>query len=200
MLTLIYTSGTTGPPKGVMLTHANLLGMIGGMHRAYVVAGGGKRRLVPAVRTHRRPLGLPLRRAHDLRLHDHDVRRPEGGHAGRRPGQADVLRRRPADLGEAQGGPGGDGRRPGGSGGAGEDGGRARGRDPARCAWSRRASRCRTSWRRPSRRPTSSCSPRCAPRSGSRTCSGASSAPRPRRSRCSSSSRRSGCRRARSGA
>ena len=25
MLTLIYTSGTTGPPKGVQLTHANLL-------------------------------------------------------------------------------------------------------------------------------------------------------------------------------
>ncbi len=35
VLTLIYTSGTTGPPKGVMLTHANLLGMIGGMHQAY---------------------------------------------------------------------------------------------------------------------------------------------------------------------
>ena len=25
MLTLIYTSGTTGPPKGVELTHANLM-------------------------------------------------------------------------------------------------------------------------------------------------------------------------------
>ena len=25
MLTLIYTSGTTGPPKGVELTHANML-------------------------------------------------------------------------------------------------------------------------------------------------------------------------------
>ena len=24
LLTLIYTSGTTGPPKGVMITHANL--------------------------------------------------------------------------------------------------------------------------------------------------------------------------------
>jgi long-subunit acyl-CoA synthetase (AMP-forming) len=35
VLTLIYTSGTTGPPKGVMLTHANLLGMIGAMHKAY---------------------------------------------------------------------------------------------------------------------------------------------------------------------
>ena len=25
LLTLIYTSGTTGPPKGVQLTHENLL-------------------------------------------------------------------------------------------------------------------------------------------------------------------------------
>jgi len=31
VLTLIYTSGTTGPPKGVMLTHANLLGTIRGL-------------------------------------------------------------------------------------------------------------------------------------------------------------------------
>ncbi|MEA2478618.1 MAG: long-chain acyl-CoA synthetase, partial [Thermoleophilaceae bacterium] len=29
VLTLIYTSGTTGPPKGVELTHANVLAMIG---------------------------------------------------------------------------------------------------------------------------------------------------------------------------
>ena len=31
VLTLIYTSGTTGPPKGVMLTHANILGTIRGL-------------------------------------------------------------------------------------------------------------------------------------------------------------------------
>ena len=30
LLTLIYTSGTTGPPKGVQLTHANLVAGIGG--------------------------------------------------------------------------------------------------------------------------------------------------------------------------
>src|SRR5829696_5949374 len=32
-LTLIYTSGTTGPPKGVQLTHANLLAAVRGYSR-----------------------------------------------------------------------------------------------------------------------------------------------------------------------
>jgi long-chain acyl-CoA synthetase len=31
MLTLIYTSGTTGPPKGVQLTHRNLMALVGGV-------------------------------------------------------------------------------------------------------------------------------------------------------------------------
>ncbi|HEX2359511.1 MAG TPA: AMP-dependent synthetase/ligase [Solirubrobacterales bacterium] len=31
LLTLIYTSGTTGPPKGVQLTHRNLMALVGGM-------------------------------------------------------------------------------------------------------------------------------------------------------------------------
>ena len=31
MLTLIYTSGTTGPPKGVQLTHRNLMGLTAGV-------------------------------------------------------------------------------------------------------------------------------------------------------------------------
>ncbi len=32
MLTLIYTSGTTGPPKGVQLTHRNLMGLVSGVN------------------------------------------------------------------------------------------------------------------------------------------------------------------------
>jgi long-chain acyl-CoA synthetase len=31
LLTLIYTSGTTGPPKGVQLSHRNLMGLVGGV-------------------------------------------------------------------------------------------------------------------------------------------------------------------------
>src|SRR5262249_45665586 len=31
LLTLIYTSGTTGPPKGVQLTHRNLMALVSGV-------------------------------------------------------------------------------------------------------------------------------------------------------------------------
>ncbi|WP_132880812.1 AMP-dependent synthetase/ligase [Tamaricihabitans halophyticus] len=39
--TLIYTSGTTGPPKGVELTHANLMFAIGGCDRLAPLRTGG---------------------------------------------------------------------------------------------------------------------------------------------------------------
>ena len=42
LLTLIYTSGTTGPPKGVQLTHRNLLSMMRG-YRSLVSASPGGR-------------------------------------------------------------------------------------------------------------------------------------------------------------
>ncbi|MBI5103397.1 MAG: long-chain fatty acid--CoA ligase [Solirubrobacterales bacterium] len=42
VLTLIYTSGTTGPPKGVQITHANMLAELRGMHAAVPMEAGGR--------------------------------------------------------------------------------------------------------------------------------------------------------------
>jgi long-chain acyl-CoA synthetase len=42
LLTLIYTSGTTGPPKGVELTHANMLAELRSMHAAVPLESGGR--------------------------------------------------------------------------------------------------------------------------------------------------------------
>jgi long-chain acyl-CoA synthetase len=42
LLTLIYTSGTTGPPKGVELSHANMLAELRAMHAAVPLEGGGR--------------------------------------------------------------------------------------------------------------------------------------------------------------
>src|SRR3954452_13753039 len=42
LLTLIYTSGTTGPPKGVQLTHANMLAELRGVHAALGQRSGGR--------------------------------------------------------------------------------------------------------------------------------------------------------------
>jgi len=42
LLTLIYTSGTTGPPKGVGITHANMLAELRGVHDAVPTASGGR--------------------------------------------------------------------------------------------------------------------------------------------------------------
>jgi long-chain acyl-CoA synthetase len=42
VLTLIYTSGTTGPPKGVQLTHANVLAELRSLHAALPQRAGGR--------------------------------------------------------------------------------------------------------------------------------------------------------------
>jgi long-chain acyl-CoA synthetase len=42
LLTLIYTSGTTGPPKGVEITHANMMSEIRAVHRALPTTPGGR--------------------------------------------------------------------------------------------------------------------------------------------------------------
>jgi long-subunit acyl-CoA synthetase (AMP-forming) len=42
LLTLIYTSGTTGAPKGVQLTHANMLAMLASLHAVWSTRMGGR--------------------------------------------------------------------------------------------------------------------------------------------------------------
>ena len=42
LLTLIYTSGTTGPPKGVQLTHANMLAMLASLQAVWPTRMGGR--------------------------------------------------------------------------------------------------------------------------------------------------------------
>ena len=113
----------------------------------------GERRalgLLPALGPRRRPLGLALLGAHDLRPHGDAGGRPDAGDRRRRPGPADGLRRRPARVGEAQGGARGLGRRGAGA--------RAAARAP-------RASTRRAGWpsaRRRRRSRCSSSSPRAA--------------------------------------
>jgi long-subunit acyl-CoA synthetase (AMP-forming) len=51
--TLIYTSGTTGPPKGVELTHANLLAELRATMSLLPVHAGDPRDVVSAVGAHR---------------------------------------------------------------------------------------------------------------------------------------------------
>src|SRR5215208_5945243 len=42
LLTLIYTSGTTGPPKGVQISHANMVATIQGIHRIIEFPDNGR--------------------------------------------------------------------------------------------------------------------------------------------------------------
>ena len=158
LLTLIYTSGTTGPPKGVELTHANMLAELRGVHAAVPLEGGG-----------RWVSFLPSAHVADrwgshysaLMTYGHTVTPvadPTQVFAVVAQVRPTAVRRRSTRVGEAQGGARGLGRR-----------------GPA----ARRSSRSA---------------------SGSTRRAGWPSAPRPRRSTCSSSSRRAACPSARCGA
>ena len=46
LLTLIYTSGTTGPPKGVQLTHRNLLTLVASVEGTVPMPGPGEGRVI----------------------------------------------------------------------------------------------------------------------------------------------------------
>ena len=62
VLCLIYTSGTTGPPKGVQLTHANMVAVWRACDAVQRDDARRPQHLLPAQRPHRRPLGQPSTR------------------------------------------------------------------------------------------------------------------------------------------
>ena len=198
LLTLIYTSGTTGPPKGVQLTppqpdDADLRRR--GDHRLPRARREGD--LVAARRAHRRARRALLP-AGDPRLHG--LHLPEPARDRRLPaeGAPDLVLRRAADLGEAQGGAGGEaGRDPGRGGRERPQGPRGRDREGPPRAGGRGGAGGARGGRRGRRRGDVLAT--CARRSGSTRRSRSTSAPRRRRSRCSSSSTRSGSRSASSG-
>ena len=123
-LTLIYTSGTTGPPKGVEITHANMMAAVPRGGRP-VAAGrvGGRRSLLPAVGPHRRPLARHYYAAIVLGSTITSVADPREVVAALPEVRPDGLGRGAADLGEDQGRAGGPGRdRPGRAAGGGRGG------------------------------------------------------------------------------
>ena len=145
LLTLIYTSGTTGPPKGVELTHANMLAELRGVHAAVPLRERRALGLVPALGSRRRPLGLALLGAHDLRPHGDAGRRPGAGLRRRGPGQARRCSAASRACGEAQGGAGGLGRRDAATRSAARAAGPRRGALAGRRRGARRRSRCSSS-------------------------------------------------------
>ena len=112
LLTLIYTSGTTGPPKGVQLTHRNLLIRHRDRRRVHrpprarrqgdlLAAGRARRRAKRALL----PAGHQGALGHRLLGSSPDRRVPTEG-------EPDLVLRGAADLREAQGRARGDARRP----------------------------------------------------------------------------------------
>ena len=112
LLTLIYTSGTTGPPKGVQLTHRNLMALTGGVDEMIDLPERGAKVIswLPAAHIAERGAHyyLPVIRGVD----GHDLPRPAQDRrvAGR--GEADLVLRGAARLGEDEGRDRGAARRP----------------------------------------------------------------------------------------
>ena len=112
VLTLIYTSGTTGPPKGVELSHQNLLTGVASIQDLVKLEPGARViSWLPAAHIAERAAHhyLPIVFAGNVDR----VRGPPRDHGGHPTGPAQLVLRGAAHLGEAQGGAGVDGRRAG---------------------------------------------------------------------------------------
>ena len=93
VLTLIYTSGTTGPPKGVELTHANMLAQCRAVAEVLPLRTRRADHVIPSVGPRRRPVVIALQPdglwppGHDNRRRQDDCCRAAAGR-GRRSGAA----------------------------------------------------------------------------------------------------------------
>ena len=193
LLTLIYTSGTTGPPKGVQLTHHNMMFAVKTFDEVIDFPDGARVvSYLPMAHIAERAVGhyLPIVLAHTVTCCPNpreviaylpEVRptwffavpriweKLKAGLEAMVASEQDAERKKGLRVGAR--------RRP-------QEGARRAGR---RAGLRRARGRAR-------RRPTSSCSRRSAASSGSTSSRRSTSAPRRRRSRCSSSSTRSGSR------
>ena len=81
VLTLIYTSGTTGPPKGVELTHANLMSMLRAIAQVIEPRHGGAASSRSCRTPHIADRGVLHYASMVDRLHGHRLPRPEAADA-----------------------------------------------------------------------------------------------------------------------
>ena len=159
VLTIIYTSGTTGPPKGVELTHANLIAEIDATHAGRADERRRHRRSPTCPTRTSRTGGAPTTRSIVTGMQIITLADLKQMISVLPAGAADVLRRRPAGLVQAQGR---RSRRAGGRDVAGEE--------AARHVGDRRSARTRARLHvRPATDPRGRCD--CSTRSPSGSCS-----------------------------